>query len=62
MPNVFEVDAWAFAPDGTKEIMAIRHREMPVYGVQFHPESFLTFNGHEILRSFLGATSGGCVS
>lgn len=62
VPNVFEVDAWAFAPDGSKEIMAIRHREMPVYGVQFHPESFLTVNGHEMLRSFLGATSGGLVS
>jgi anthranilate synthase component 2 len=62
VPNVFEVDAWTFAPDGSKEIMAIRHREMPVYGVQFHPESFLTVNGHEMLRSFLGATSGGLVS
>ena len=48
-------------PMESKEIMAIRHREMPVYGVQFHPESFLTLNGHEILRSFLGATSSGFV-
>jgi anthranilate/para-aminobenzoate synthase component II len=42
--------------------MAIRHREMPVYGVQFHPESFLTVNGHEMLRSFLGTTSTGLAS
>ena len=62
VPDVFEVDAWAFAPDGSKEIMAIRHREMPVYGVQFHPESFLTVNGHEMLRSFIGTTSTGFVS
>ena len=62
VPDVFEVDAWAFAPDGSKEIMAIRHREMPVYGVQFHPESFLTVNGYELLRSFLGATNNGLVS
>lgn len=35
------------------ELMAIRHRELPVAGVQFHPESFLTRHGHELLRNFL---------
>jgi anthranilate synthase/aminodeoxychorismate synthase-like glutamine amidotransferase len=49
----FEVDAWAHAPDGSREIMAIRHRSLPVYGVQFHPESFLTPAGYDLLRSFL---------
>jgi anthranilate synthase component 2 len=34
--------------------MAIRHRRYPLYGVQFHPESFLTQGGTEILRNFLG--------
>ena len=34
-------------------IMAIRHRSLPVYGVQFHPESFLTPAGYDLLRSFL---------
>ena len=55
----FEVDAWSTAPDGSREIMAIRHRTMPVYGVQFHPESFLTLVGHDLLRAFLriGAVS-----
>ena len=49
----FEVDAWATAADGRREIMAIRHRTLPVYGVQFHPESFLTPAGYDLLRRFL---------
>jgi anthranilate synthase/aminodeoxychorismate synthase-like glutamine amidotransferase len=49
----FIVSAWAEAPDGEKEIMAIRHKNLPVVGVQFHPESFLTEHGHEMLRAFL---------
>lgn len=49
----FEVTAWAFAPDGTREIMGIRHKRWPVEGWQFHPESFLTEPGHELLRRFL---------
>lgn len=49
----FIVSAWAEAPGGEKEIMAIRHRKLPVVGVQFHPESFLTEHGHEMLRAFL---------
>jgi len=56
LPREFEVDAWSTAPDGTREIMAIRHRTLPVYGLQFHPESFLTPVGHDLLRAFL-ATS-----
>ncbi len=54
LPRDFEVDAWSMAPDGTREIMAIRHATLPVYGVQFHPESFLTPVGHDLLRAFLG--------
>lgn len=53
LPRDFEVDAWAAAPDGSREIMAIRHRTLPVYGVQFHPESFLTPAGYDLLRAFL---------
>jgi len=49
----FIVSAWADAPDGGKEIMAIRHKRLPVVGVQFHPESFLTEHGHDMLRAFL---------
>jgi anthranilate synthase/aminodeoxychorismate synthase-like glutamine amidotransferase len=50
VPNVFEVSATA--PDG--EVMAVRHRELPIDGVQFHPESVLTPHGRDIVRNFLG--------
>ena len=49
----FLVSAWAEAPGGSREIMAIQHRTLPVIGVQFHPESFLTEHGHDMLRAFL---------
>ncbi|MCU0880674.1 MAG: aminodeoxychorismate/anthranilate synthase component II [Pirellulaceae bacterium] len=49
----FIVSAWADGPDGEPEIMAIRHKSQPLVGVQFHPESFLTEHGHDMLRAFL---------
>jgi anthranilate synthase component 2 len=49
----FIVCAWSDAPDGTREIMGIRHREYPLFGVQYHPESFLTDCGTTILERFL---------
>ena len=57
LPRDFLVDAWSTAPDGTREIMAIRHRTLPVYGVQFHPESFLTPAGYDLLRAFLATAA-----
>jgi anthranilate synthase/aminodeoxychorismate synthase-like glutamine amidotransferase len=51
-PAVLEVSART--PDG--EIMAVRHRERPIEGVQFHPESILTVAGHEMLQTFLQRT------
>ncbi len=53
LPKDFEVDAWSTAADGSREIMAIRHTTLPVYGLQFHPESFLTPAGYDLLRAFL---------
>jgi len=52
LPACLEVSAWT--QDG--EIMGVRHRTLPVEGVQFHPESVLTEHGHELLRNFLEAT------
>jgi anthranilate synthase component 2 len=49
LPKVLEVAAWT--DDG--EIMAIRHRDRPVFGVQFHPESIATEGGHHLLANFL---------
>ncbi|MBL9123711.1 MAG: aminodeoxychorismate/anthranilate synthase component II [Planctomycetaceae bacterium] len=49
----FEIAAWCDGPDGQSEIMGIRHREYPLYGLQFHPESFLTECGTDLLRRFL---------
>ena len=47
----FEITAWA--EDDPDEIMAVRHKIMPVEGVQFHPESFLTTEGSRLLSNFL---------
>jgi anthranilate synthase component 2 len=48
-PQELEVTAWT--EDG--EIMGVRHRSLPIEGVQFHPESILTEHGHALLRNFL---------
>ena len=49
----FEITAWADAPDGSREIMGIRHKEYPIEGLQFHPESFLTEQGPQMLQRFV---------
>lgn len=54
LPACLEVTAWTENDDGSmEEIMGLRHREHPVQGVQFHPESILTQHGHALLRNFL---------
>ncbi len=56
LPACFELTAWTEdEAGGLDEIMGIRHRELDVEGVQFHPESILTAAGHDLLRNFLGA-------
>ncbi|HKH06549.1 MAG TPA: aminodeoxychorismate/anthranilate synthase component II [Acidimicrobiales bacterium] len=49
VPDALEVTAWT--DDGV--VMGLRHRELPIEGVQFHPESILTVGGHDLLRNFL---------
>ena len=49
LPDVLEITAWT--DDG--EIMGLTHRNRPIHGVQFHPESILTTSGHKLLASFL---------
>ncbi|MCG5536654.1 anthranilate synthase component II [Ectothiorhodospira mobilis] len=54
LPDCLEVTAWTETPEGElDEIMGVRHREWAVEGVQFHPESILTRQGHELLQNFL---------
>ena len=54
LPDALEVTAWTEHDDGSvEEIMGLRHREHPVEGVQFHPESILTQHGHALLKNFL---------
>jgi len=54
LPAALEVTAWTEQADGARdEIMGVRHRSLPIQGVQFHPESILTRQGHDLLRNFL---------
>lgn len=54
LPDCLEITAWTELDDGgMDEIMGLRHRELPIEGVQFHPESILTTTGHDLLRNFL---------
>ena len=54
VPGCLEVTAWTENDDGSvEELMGLRHRDYPVEGVQFHPESILTQHGHAMLKNFL---------
>jgi len=54
LPDCLAVTAWTENDDGSmEEIMGLRHRQYPVQGVQFHPESILTQHGHALLKNFL---------
>lgn len=53
LPPELEVTAWTGEPGWEDEIQAVRHREHPVHGVQFHPESIASEAGRDLLRNFL---------
>ena len=54
LPDCLEITAWTEDDDGRfDEVMGLRHRDLAVEGVQFHPESILTHHGHDLLRNFL---------
>lgn len=54
LPDCLELTAWTQTESGEiDEVMGFRHRELSVEGVQFHPESILTENGHDLLENFL---------
>ncbi|MFZ6048319.1 aminodeoxychorismate/anthranilate synthase component II [Pseudomonas sp. CR3202] len=59
LPDELEVTAWTQHEDGSvDEIMGLRHKTLNIEGVQFHPESILTEQGHELLANFLKQTGG----
>ncbi len=54
LPDCLEITAWTQDESGNiDEIMGVRHKELDIEGVQFHPESILTEHGHDMLRNFL---------
>ena len=59
LSDEFDLCAWCDGPEGEKEIMGIRHRRYPLHGLQFHPESFLTPRGSDMLRSVPGHSPAG---
>jgi anthranilate synthase component 2 len=53
LPDCLEITAWTEREGQIDEIMGVRHKELAVQGVQFHPESILTRHGHDLLRNFI---------
>ncbi len=53
LPDCLEITAWTERDGAFDEVMGFRHREHPVEGVQFHPESIFTGSGHDLLKNFL---------
>jgi len=58
IPDCLEITAWTEKADGEiEEIMGLKHKDMPIEGVQFHPESILTHCGHDLLQNFINTTN-----
>lgn len=57
IPDHLEVTAWVNEPGHGFEVMGLQHKQHPVHGVQFHPESFLTEEGYSLLGNFLKITA-----
>ncbi|MGF1706099.1 aminodeoxychorismate synthase component II [Enterovibrio baiacu] len=57
LSDAFEITAWTERDGEFDEIMGIRHRELPLEGVQFHPESIMTEQGHQLLANFLSSNA-----
>ena len=53
LPECLEITAWTERDGKLDEIMGVRHKELAIQGVQFHPESILTRHGHDLLRNFV---------
>ena len=58
IPDELEITAWT----DQDEVMGLRHRRLPIEGVQFHPESFLTEHGHDLIRNWLSSFPAGIAS
>ena len=56
LPDELSIEAWTAADEA--EIMALSHKKLPLYGVQFHPEAILTEQGHQLLQNFLTLCKG----
>lgn len=59
LPDCLEITAWTELDGEFDEIMGLRHREYPIEGVQFHPESIFTSSGHDLLHNFLNGGDDG---
>ncbi|MCC4800194.1 anthranilate/aminodeoxychorismate synthase component II [Enterovibrio norvegicus] len=57
LSEAFDITAWTERDGEFDEIMGIRHRELPLEGVQFHPESIMTEQGHQLLANFLSSNA-----
>ncbi len=53
LPDCLEITAWTERDSQRDEVMGVRHKTLPIEGVQFHPESILTNSGHQLLNNFL---------